>query len=627
MTAMTLKLAQLRFGHDPLAGPEINARKTGRMTGIDEMASMLSSQGQLERLLVVLNPTGAKESEGLYFVVNGNRRLAAMQKHQQPDAAVLVEVAADPKGALEASLATNTTLPMHPVDRFRAYSEVMKRDRLDAAQLARRFGLPTKEMQKALALGTLANDVLDAWLAGVLSADQAAVFTLQPDKKAQAALLASALKNGGGYRLEPSNLRTAIIGKRKDVGKLVAFVGADAYRKAGGKIDEDLFGAGHVAHDPVLAVRLAREKLKAECAALVKAGWAWAEIADDMPEGWEHRLGYGRLDKPKKLPEFASAGEAERRGELIDADEAAGRGTDWDAQQIARERLEAFDGRMIVRAYPAAKMATAGCVVSVGDDGEIEIEAGVLKPEAKKEVAKTAKAKEKAKAAKSGEPAKPAQIPASLAHTLSQALTRATTTTIIGATSEQVLRIAVAAMAADYNEVVKIECEGMAREHDDVDLIGALKTTAKLDVPALLEKLAFYVGKSIDMQCHDHARDLLDANDETVAVLNSLSAPVLQEQLLKEFDADDYFDRAPGAMALAALAEMKAEDSVPKGAKKAAIAKVAATCARAASWLPPQLRTKDYDGPKAAPAKAKPTKAGKPAKAKTGGKKKKTAKK
>ena len=51
MTAMNLKLAQIRFGHDPLAGPAINARTTGRLTNIDEMAAMLNSQGQIERLL------------------------------------------------------------------------------------------------------------------------------------------------------------------------------------------------------------------------------------------------------------------------------------------------------------------------------------------------------------------------------------------------------------------------------------------------------------------------------------------------------------------------------------------------------------------------------------------------
>jgi len=403
MTATTLKLAQLRFGHDPLAGPEINARCTGRLEGTEKMAAMLASQGQLERLMVVPNPTESKEGTGLYFVVNGNRRLAAMQKHWQPDADVMVEIT-KPEKLLEKSLATNTSLPMHPVDRYRAYAEVIKRDKIDAAQLARRFGVSAKEMQKSLALGALCDDVLDAWLADIVTQESAAAFTLQPDKNEQAKLLAASIKSNA---VDPRSIRAKIVGKRKDVGNLIAFVGIDAYRKAGGKLDEDLFGIKHIAHNPETAVKLANAALDKECRRLMTAGWTWASRADEMSNDWG--IKHGSLARPK-MPKLTDD-ETKARGALVDGDPA---------------ELAAFDSVIMARGFKPDQMATAGCVVTVTAGGNLEIISGVITQLAKKK--KTAKA-DKAKPSAPKEPTndRPPQISARLAADLTETRNRAVT--------------------------------------------------------------------------------------------------------------------------------------------------------------------------------------------------------
>lgn len=57
------------------------------------------------------------------------------------------------------------------------------------------------------------------------------------------------------------------------------------------------------------------------------------------------------------------------------------------------------------------------------------------------------------------------------------------------------------------------------------------------------------------------------------------------------------------SMALAALVDMGVDP--PKNAKKAVLAKMATDHAKKAKWLPPQLRTEGYAGPKAKATKAK----------------------
>ena len=66
-------LNDLRAGHhsDAPAGV-VNVRCTGRDAGLDTLAASIDSLGVLQPLVVV-------ESGGVFFVVDGNRRLAALE--------------------------------------------------------------------------------------------------------------------------------------------------------------------------------------------------------------------------------------------------------------------------------------------------------------------------------------------------------------------------------------------------------------------------------------------------------------------------------------------------------------------------------------------------------------------
>ena len=617
-------LAKLRFGHDPLAGPEINARVSGRIERIDEMEAMLRERGQLYPLLVVENPTGAAKSAGLFFVFGGNRRLAALHlihadgKLGVGDAPVPCSVFPPGTNAYELSLAENNTLPLHPVERFRGFAEVLRRDKIKPAdapgEIARRFGLTAKQAGQALALGALDDAVLDAWLAGKIGAESARVFTLCADKKDQARILKAAL-DGQSWNLEPENLRDRIVGRKKDVAGLVSFVGVEAYRAAGGELAEDLFGERHVVHHPEIASKLARDKLDESCAALVAAGWMWARRADAMPPGWQHNMGgFDRLPVPKTPP--MTDDERARRATLLGAAEEAERGEDGDAEEAAQEALEAFDSTMTARGYPAASMKRAGCVVEVTEQGRLKVVAGVVRPdEAKKQKEERRKA-ERTEQAKAPGPKKEAAISAALATKLSTALTRAAAKVVAeNADPRLVKQIAVAALGCAgtfQSHCVRIEGNGVGTSEllgdDEREFASELKKVSKLTDQDLSKRFARLVGASLNLQNASPDRLLVgdreEVQDEDVAALvHFLPTKWMQAALRAEFDADEYFEGAPGQMALDALADCGVP--APKNAKKAALAKVASEVCKKVGWMPPQLRTSGYAGPKARPAPKK----------------------
>lgn len=431
--AMDIPLNMLRHGHDPLAGPTINARCTGRRVVLEQMEAMLREQGQLYRLLVVENPTGSAEGKGLFFVFDGNRRLAALQiiHKADPQALIPCEVFPDSERALEYSLAANTSTPMHPVDRHRALVEIARREKLRPAQLAARFGLPQKEIDRSLALGALADEVLDAWLKGDITAETAAAFTLAADKNQQARTLPLALKHYGGP--SPSWVRDQLVGKKKDLGKLVAFIGVDAYRKAGGKVREDLFTTSHMPDDPALAKKMADIRIETIAAELMVAGWAWALPASKMPDRWAHDSSWGRLPIPKVT--LTVEQQAERDALKRECDRLQSADADWQEVDVAEERVEAFDAAAVLPLYSPDLRARAGVVLEISETGELLTTAGVVKPAEKKKVQAEVKKKEKAKKAKAvaaGAAPEPASISQNLAQRLSKVLTTAAADVVTG---------------------------------------------------------------------------------------------------------------------------------------------------------------------------------------------------
>ena len=284
-------LNDLRAGHhsDAPAGV-VNVRCTGRDAGLDTLAASIDSLGVLQPLVVV-------ESGGVFFVVDGNRRLAALEAlaaaGRIPRKAHVPVIEHDVGTAREAGLAANINqAPMHEADQMVAFAELREAGLMEK-DIAARFGQPVANVRKLLALGGVSPAVLDAWRGGKLRIDDIKNFTMASHAD-QDRVLKKVVKGGSTWSIRRE------LGLDADVGHLLSYVGAKAFKAAGGMVVEDLFGNRDAVSDPALLKRLANERLEAECARRRKEGWALGRDIRQPGPGRALELAAG--SRPSSVP-------------------------------------------------------------------------------------------------------------------------------------------------------------------------------------------------------------------------------------------------------------------------------------------------------------------------------------
>jgi hypothetical protein len=320
---------------------------------------------------------------------------------------------------------------------------------------------------------------------------------------------------------------------------------------------EDLFGSSHIIEDMPIAKRLAEEKLVVECKKMIELGWSWAEPLSALPKGCEHS---------------------------------------W---QRAYDSLEQF---------PKTKRKEWGLALHIDREGKLD-EYILQKPEQKKAADKAAKTKAAKKAGATGEPKKDeGKLSATLNVQLTAALTEAAAQAIIG---EPGLAFAIALaslMTADGGGgAVRITGQGYPARHleddDEWEFPKALAHVLKLQPKQRATMFALYVGRSFDFT-------------------EAIDAGAMKKALLEKFNAAAYFAGVPKPICIKAILECAPRYTAKDFAsnKKSDIALIAVENAQNTGWLPPELRTKFYDGPGSKGWKA-------PAAAKAPAKKAKAAKK
>jgi len=171
-----------------------NVRKTaGADTALAELAASITAHGVLQSLVV------RRDKKGRFAVVAGGRRLAALQSLAKAgsitaDYAVPCQVVPDDADATEISLAENAVREqMHPADEFEAFRELTDKG-MSAADIAARFGVTDKVVEKRLKLSRVSPVILDAYRAEKLDLEQVMAFAITDDHKAQEKVL-KALRN------------------------------------------------------------------------------------------------------------------------------------------------------------------------------------------------------------------------------------------------------------------------------------------------------------------------------------------------------------------------------------------------------------------------------------------------
>jgi ParB family chromosome partitioning protein len=552
---------------DLTASDEINARAVTK-DGLDDLARSIELVGLIQPLAV------RPKDGGGFEVIDGRRRFMAMQKLVKAktwrrDHPVAVYVRnEDDATAFEISLIANTQrLPMTQIEQFEAFARMEQQGRTPK-EIAERWGISEKTVRQRLALGRLAPVVRDAWKKGKIDEATAKAFARSPSHDVQAATFEK-LKRDGAYGLTEYRVMHELAPQRirLDQSDELALVGVEAYVAAGGTITEDLFDDARFVDDLPLAKKLAIDVLRGVCDRLLAEGWSWAVIDDEV--------------------DFA----------------------EWNCEHVHGGDYGIDDDPS---AYSAEERAKSGCMVSIGHDGKPATSYGLIKPddasiEPRRDAGPEpdewehgaddlpdAEEDDAGGTPSSDDEADGPKISGALSQTLSESKTVA-----VAAVLSQHPSIAMAAITAallsQHDAPVSVRNDGHPLVRSSTlgefpVVFGELRFDPRLE-----EKFAQAVATTLDLT---DARWKWKGRNTGIDNLIVALPPTQFEAAAREsFNAADYFQRAPKAIAIAALDEMRelgaeglAPEDVLAGMKKPELAAAAAQKAQQTGWLPPELR-------------------------------------
>ena len=367
-----------------------NVRKTPPDEAADaQLIASIKSHGLLENLVVRPDEPAADGAER-FAVVAGGRRLAALVALVKEDwfnalhpVPCLIAANGD---AGELSLAENVVrIAMHPADQVVAFSELAGSG-VTVAAIAVRFGVTERIVEQRLRLGNAAPELLDAYRAEAIDLETLKAFAVTTDHDRQRAVWERV--SAQAHRPSAWQVKRLLTEERVPAGSPMArFVGIAAYEAAGGPVLRDLFADEHEngvwLEDPKLLGDLAMQKLTAAADELATR-WKWAEAMVEVD--WSATARFGRIH-----PEPAEPTDEEKTGieklrarhdELVNMDEDQWTDELVEEAEAIEPRLDAIEAEVEARAtFTAEDLRVAGCIVTIGRDGTLQVIQGLVKPE------------------------------------------------------------------------------------------------------------------------------------------------------------------------------------------------------------------------------------------------------
>ena len=358
-----------------------NVRKTHNKRFIAELAASIKAHGLQQNLVV-------RKEGANYAVVSGGQRLKALlqlakEGDIKPNYVVTCKVANGDFDAAEISLVENVIRDdMHPADKFEAFRDLVDKGH-SVADIAARFGTTETYVQQLLKLARVSAAVLKAYRDDRITLEQVKGFAVSDDHEAQDAVLA----NLRPHQRDPRIIRDALTENEIPASdRRVKFIGVKAYAKAGGQVRHDLFSEGEDSVfilDAALLDRLVTEKLGLTVKELAGEGWKWTEARAEFgyqEQGQFRGLRPEPAPLPLKLAEEAQTLEAEAE-KLEQQWEQAGEDAEYpDRLNEIQDRLDEID-RDREAVWTPEKLAIAGAVVTIGNNGKPEIVRGLVRPE------------------------------------------------------------------------------------------------------------------------------------------------------------------------------------------------------------------------------------------------------
>ena len=611
MQTTTIPLSKLRPGTE-FPGAPVNMRSSGKDDGIAQLATQIRAEireenptGLIQSLLVCPAPENTGNGHDAYFVIDGDRRLAALRKLVDDkavaeDVVVPVTVRDDltPGTAMALSIAANSYLPPHPIDRFEAFAGCAAQG-MTVSTIASRFGVGEKLVKQSLALGTLSPKIRQLWRDEKISTEAAQAFTITSDHALQDAVYAELSKS---HNTHAYAVRRAIAGDTQGLAAALTFVGRKAYKAAGGEITQDLFESASYVSDRDLLNRMVADKLGEEVDRLKAEGWSWVKTYEEI--GGAHQAWQYQPIEVTLLPTEEEAEKLAALRAIIESD--AG----WQERSNADRELDEIEEVIRTRSITSEDRGRSGCIVAVSRDGELEVRIGVARPRGRDDEGDGGDED----GADLAPPAKPKKQPGDLAWAVRQSLSEQLTLAardVVAGDPQFALAVIIATMESTGSPC-RLKSEGFGRSPYDgggsAAFAKALETALGLSPAEKLAAIAVVAGGALDLTLRTAELSYGGTNEKGIRALADALAPAKMGAALRErFDAADFFARASAQVAEIALKDMGVEK--PAGTKKKAdLATFAAQKATEEGWLPKDLRTAHYDGPG---SKAKPAGKGK----------------
>ena len=365
-----------------------NVRRTGRASGIEELAASIQAHGLLQSLAVRTKLDADGQPTGRYEVVAGGRRLAALKLlakgKKLPKGAPIPCRVLDGTDGAEASLAENVVRQdMHVADQVEAFAGLHRGgEGFGVEEIAARFGCSPHTVRQRLRLAAISPVLIQAYRDGALTLDHLTAFAVTEDRDAQERVHGQLQE----WQRTPDLIRRLLTNALVPAtDRKVILVGLDAYQAAGGTVQRDLFSedrGGWIA-DAALLERLVAERMEREAETVRAEGWRWVAIGPDaQAEAWRCRRVW-----PRKVA--LSEGDEARRSELAARyDELAdehNRSADDLPEEVAAalDRIEAELAALEAReqAWRPDDVAVAGVVLTLASDGSLRVERGYVRPE------------------------------------------------------------------------------------------------------------------------------------------------------------------------------------------------------------------------------------------------------
>ncbi|MEO1638654.1 MAG: ParB N-terminal domain-containing protein [Pseudomonadota bacterium] len=360
---------------DQLYLHELNPRQEVAQKAVEALAESIKTCGLLQNL------GGLQDDTGKIGIVAGGRRLRALAYLAESDPAqetrksIPVLLAKDATQAEVWANAENTArADLDPADEIRAYGR-MAQSQASADDIASAFGVTVAHVKGRLKLAHLPVAALDALKAKTINLTVAQKLTTADDEK----LILEVLQLIAEGRITHTNQIDGVLHPKavKSTDRCALFIGVQAYEEAGGKIARDLFSDDVFFEDREVLDEVFAERLGAAAETVAQdAGWAWVMTHEDAYLSWNF-MEENRFERVYPVEGVLSDDLAERYDELAELAEGDVLN---EAGEAELEKLQAIlDGD-----FTEDQKALAGCVVHVGQDGQLQVTGGLVRPEEKK---------------------------------------------------------------------------------------------------------------------------------------------------------------------------------------------------------------------------------------------------